>query len=225
MIKQQSVRVRVWDVPTRLFHWTLVVLFGFSWFSGEQGNEWLRWHFLSGYAILTLVLFRISWGVLGSTYSRFRHFVRGPRAVVHHLRSLVGAAEEGDYGHNPAGAWMIVAMLVLLLIQAGTGLFADDDIFTQGPLGDLVSADTRHWFTMIHSVNVSVILVLVGLHIAAMLVYLALRRENLIATMVTGYKAMARPDPTGPRFVHPGLAVLLLAVAGLAVWGIVRIGG
>jgi cytochrome b len=138
---------------------------------------------------------------------------------------LVGAAEEGDYGHNPAGAWMIVAMLVLLLIQAGTGLFADDDIFTQGPLGDLVSADTRHWFTMIHSVNVSVILVLVGLHIAAMLVYLALRRENLIATMVTGYKAMARPDPTGPRFVHPGLAVLLLAVAGLAVWGIVRIGG
>ncbi|HWK45114.1 MAG TPA: cytochrome b/b6 domain-containing protein [Stellaceae bacterium] len=225
MARFGAVRVKVWDGPTRLFHWLLVLLLGFSWYSGSQGNDWLPWHFLSGYAILTLLLFRIAWGLVGSTYSRFTHFLKGPGAALHHLRGLVGRGPMTDYGHNPLGAYMIVIMLAVLLVQVGTGLFADDDIATEGPLGELVSSHTRSLLTTIHSVNFNIILILSGLHVAAVLYYLFVRRENLIVGMLRGYKTLPQPDPVPPRFVPVWRAAAILSLAALVVWAIVRLGG
>src|SRR6185369_9982431 len=99
--------VSVWDLPVRLFHWLIVILFAFSWWSGEQGHEWLPFHFWSGYAILTLVLFRIVWGFVGSGTARFSDFLKGPRAGLHHVGQLLRPGKTGDVGHNPLGGWMV----------------------------------------------------------------------------------------------------------------------
>ena len=215
----ETVRVRIWDLPVRLFHWTLVLLIAFSWFTGEQGSDWLPWHFLSGYAILTLLLFRLAWGFFGSTYARFAHFLRGPQAILAYLRRP-GTV----FGHNPVGGLMILALLVLLFVQVGTGLFADDDIMTQGPFGGWVSGRTRELLTTIHRINVNVILALIAVHVLAAFYYLTMKRENLIGAMIRGWRAMPARDPAAVRFAPPLLALALLAAAALAVWGLVYLG-
>src|SRR5438067_2364360 len=116
---------RVWDLPVRLFHWVLVALVVFSFTTGKLGGNWLRWHMYSGYLILTLVLFRIAWGVIGSDTARFAGFIRGPSHVVRYARSLLGGPPQFHAGHNPLGGLMVVLMLALLLLQASTGLFVD----------------------------------------------------------------------------------------------------
>jgi len=131
-----AARIRVWDAPVRLFHWALAALAVFSFVSGKLGGAWLDWHMRSGYAILTLLLFRLAWGVVGSHTARFASFVRGPASVRTYLRER-GA--RGMPGHNPLGGWSVVAMLASLLVQAASGLFADDEIATRGPLAVKVS--------------------------------------------------------------------------------------
>ncbi|MGE0151796.1 MAG: cytochrome b/b6 domain-containing protein [Reyranellaceae bacterium] len=216
--------VRVWDLPTRLFHWALVVLVAFSWWSGE--NERFEWHFWSGYAILTLLIFRIVWGFVGSSTARFADFVRGPLAGLAHLRELLGRHEMRDVGHNAIGGWMVVALILALLVQAVTGLFADDAILTVGPLGELVSSGTREWLTDIHELLIKIILVMIGLHVLAVLSYLVLRRINLIGPMFTGRKALpADLAAQPPKMASSLLALAVLIVSGLIVWGIVSLGG
>src|SRR5512134_348932 len=119
--------VRVWDLPVRLFHWLLVVLVVFSYTTGKLGGNSLQWHFRSGYCILALVLFRIAWGLFGSQTARFSDFIHGPKRVFSYARSLARGASMFHAGHNPMGGLMVVLMLVLLLVQATTGLFVDDD--------------------------------------------------------------------------------------------------
>lgn len=216
--------IRVWDLPTRLFHWLLVVLFAFSWWSGEQGGAWLDWHFLSGYAILTLLLFRIAWGFLGSSTSRFADFLKGPRAALHHLREALGPRAPQDVGHNPLGGWMIAVLLVLLLVQTGTGLFAEDRELNGGPLSLLVADRVSRLFTAIHSINVNLLLALVGLHVLAVLIYLFARRQNLIRPMVTGRKQLGLAEGNEPRLVSPWRALALLIAAAAIVYGIVHLG-
>jgi cytochrome b len=128
--------VQVWDLPVRLFHWLLVVLLVVSFTTGKLGGNWLAWHFRSGYCILALVLFRIIWGVAGSQTARFSDFIKGPEGVFTYARSLIRGAGMFHAGHNPMGGLMIVLMLVLLLVQATTGLFVDDDNGTRAPLAD-----------------------------------------------------------------------------------------
>jgi cytochrome b len=216
--------VLVWDVPTRLFHWVLVLLIATSWTTGELGGDyWLQYHFWSGYTILTLVLFRIAWGVVGSTHARFAAFVRGVPSALHHLRELLKPGPTSDVGHNAIGGWMIVVMLVVLLVQTGTGLFADDDIVTTGPLGDLVSSSTRARLTTIHKYNVDVILVLAGIHVAAVLGYWILKRQNLIGAMITGRKHGLPAGAVGCVRVHPARAAAALLGAAAIVAAIVRL--
>ena len=129
-------RIRVWDLPVRLFHWTLVILMATSYFSGRAGGDWMKFHFWSGYAILTLLLFRIAWGFVGSTTARFSDFVKGPSAAFRHLAELAGADRPRDAGHNPLGGAMVVVLIFAVLAQVVAGLFsADTDIgMVNGPL-------------------------------------------------------------------------------------------
>src|SRR5689334_4691000 len=124
-------RVRVWDAPVRLFHWALAILVVFSYVTGKLGHSWMSWHLKSGYAILALLLFRLAWGFAGSATARFPRFVRSPAIALEYGRGLLRGTPARVTGHNPLGGWMVLALLAILLLQAATGLFADDDIATQ----------------------------------------------------------------------------------------------
>ncbi|MGM0411704.1 MAG: cytochrome b/b6 domain-containing protein [Pseudomonadota bacterium] len=204
-------RVKVWDLPVRLFHWLLVAAFALSWYSGEQGLEWVNIHVWSGYTIITLVGFRVLWGLAGSETARFSGFLQGPRAVLTYLRGWL-RGEGHTLGHNPAGGWMVLVMLVLLLAQGLTGLFATDDIFFDGPLGGWVGSSTQSWLTGWHKTIFDMLLVLVALHIVAIVVYRLVRREDLVRPMITGYKREEARQPAMAPLVRA--AVLLALVAG-----------
>jgi cytochrome b len=204
--------VRIWDLPTRLFHWSLVLLVVFSVTTAKIGGNWINWHLRSGYAVLTLIVFRLLWGFAGSRYALFAQFVRGPRATLAYLRG-VGPVSAG---HNPLGAWSVLAMLTALLVQAVTGLFANDEIATEGPLSKLVSGATASWMTRIHSFNEKLIYALVALHVAAIAYYFFVKRENLVGPMLTGDKRAIDAEPAqDDARVRARAALLALLAASL----------
>lgn len=219
---QSPSTITVWDLPTRLFHWILVALVIAQWWTADSFDT-MHYHLWGGYAVLVLVLFRLVWGFVGSDTARFRDFVRGPGTALAYIKALPRGDAPRYLGHNPLGGWSIVAMLVLLLVQAGTGLFANDDIFIEGPLYSWVSKGTSDWLTTIHRLNFDLLLILIAIHLAAVLFYLLVKRENLIHPMLSGCKhlppASAVPQP---RMVSPwrGLVVLAVASAGVGwlVW-------
>ena len=224
--------IRIWDLPVRLFHWTLVVLMAVSYFSGQTGGAWMKLHFWSGYAILALLLFRIAWGFVGSTTARFSHFVKGPLAAIEHLKELAGADRPRDVGHNPLGGAMVVALLLGVLLQVVAGLFAADTDtgIVSGPLATLLSDKWIERATAFHHFWINVLLLMVALHVLAALVYLAWKRQNLIGAMFTGHKRLddvvAPGKPKPALYFAPGrLALSLLAVAVALVYFIVRLGG
>ena len=181
--------VLVWDLPTRIFHWLLVALVAFSFYTGKTGGTLMQYHEWSGVAILVLVFFRVCWGFLGGAHARFTGFLKGPREVWRYATGLFGRDYQPHLGHNPMGGWSIVAMLAALLVQAGTGLFANDDIFTEGPLYAWVSKETSDWLTGIHHLNQNILLGLVALHLGAIVFHFVVKRENLVTPMLTGRKA------------------------------------
>jgi len=209
------VRARLWDGPTRLIHWGLVVLLGFSWWSAETGKmEWHRW---SGYAVLGLVVFRIVWGFVGSGSARFSSFVRGPKAISAYVASLPHRAASDVPGHNPLGALSVLAILALLVIQVVTGLFAVDiDAIESGPLSDRVSFDRGRAFAEWHELSFTGLQILVLLHVAAVLFYLLYKRANLIEPMITGRRTFAQ-DP-GLKFAPLWLAAVVAALALAFAW-------
>lgn len=213
-------RVAVWDLPTRLFHWLLVIFVLISYSTAKLGGNAMPYHLISGYGILALLLFRVAWGFVGSRPSRFSSFVRGPATVFRHAAGLMSRRSPGYLGHNPLGGWSVMAMLLVLLIQAATGLFANDDIFTEGPMAVHVSKAASDWLTRIHRLNSDVIVMLVSLHVAAVVFYLLVKRENLITPMITGIKWWAgRSDPVGGNLLSAAGLGLLCA---LAVYMLVR---
>ncbi len=214
--------VKVWDLPTRLFHWTLVALMIAQWLTAQSSGA-MDYHLWGGYAVLTLVLFRLIWGVVGSETARFGAFVRVPGAALDYVKALLRGETPLYLGHNPMGGWSIVAMLVLLLIQAGTGLFANDDILIEGPLYSWVSKGVSDWLTTIHKLNFNLLLAVIAVHISAVLFYLLVKRENLIHPMLSGRKHLSSEQiDAAPRMVSPWLGLAALAVASLAVWLLVR---
>jgi cytochrome b len=212
--------VRVWDLPTRLFHWALVALVTASFVTGKIGGNAMTWHLYTGYAILALVAFRIVWGFIGGRESRFATFVKGPGAVLRYARTLADRAAPRHAGHNPLGGWSVVLMLAALGTQAVTGLFASDDIFVEGPLAAKVSGATVTLATRIHNWNEWVLIALVALHVAAILFYALFKRENLVRPMVTGRKALDGPAHDTPN--RAGLAGAVLAIAGACVYWLVK---
>lgn len=186
-------QVKVWDLPTRLFHWLLFVLVVGAIITENLGGYAMEWHGRIGLAILGLVSFRISWGFVGSTYARFNHFLRGPKSIHAYLRG-----EWQGLGHNPLGAWSVLTLLLLLLTQVGTGLFANDDIAFNGPLYDLVGKDLSNRLRGLHALNAYLLMSLISLHILAILYYRKVKRQNLVTPMLTGWiEAEGEPSRGG----------------------------
>jgi cytochrome b len=214
-------KIKVWDLPTRLFHWTIVVLVGVSWGTAELG--WMNIHQWSGITVLTLIIFRVAWGFLGSTTSRFSNFVRSPQAAIDYLKVSLKSENKLYAGHNPLGAWAVIALLLLLAFQASTGLFAHDDILFKGPLAYMVSKGVSSFLTEVHELTFDLIIVVAGGHIAAVFFYLLVKRQNLIRPMVTGDKDEDQVPPgTNLRFESTAFAIILLALSAALVWWIIK---
>lgn len=223
----QGVAVRVWDLPTRLFHWVLLACVVGLFITGYTGGNALEWHFRFGYTVFTLVLFRLVWGVVGGRWSRFTSFVRGPAAVLRYLRGEAREGEHLDVGHNPLGAFSVLAMLAVLAAQVATGLVADDDIATVGPLNVLVSGAVASQATSYHKdIGQWLLVTLVVLHVAAILFYKIARNKALVPAMLHGDKALAPGVPAsadgwGQRALG---AVVIAAAAGVVAW-VISLGG
>jgi cytochrome b len=180
--------VLVWDLPTRLFHWLLVALVAVSFASGKIGGNAMLYHERCGEVILALLMFRVVWGFIGSSPSRFRTFLAGPATVLRYALTVFRREPDHHMSHNPLGGWSVMAMLLAMFIQAGTGLFANDDIATTGPLYKWVSKAASDRLTSIHHLNHDVIIIIIAVHVAAVLFHLIYKKENLILPMITGIK-------------------------------------
>lgn len=212
----------VWDLPTRAFHWTLVACVAGSWMTHELGTQWFEWHERLGYATLVLVCFRIAWGFVGPRHARFSSFLRGPAAVADYARGLGRRDGLTTPGHNPLGGLAVIAMLGLLLFQGTTGLFANDEILSTGPLYGYVADETSDRLTGLHKKNFDLLLVLLGLHLAAVLFYLLWKRVDLVRPMFTGRKPVGQMQaPEGITGQRPWLAMALVAVFAGALWWVV----
>jgi len=195
-----SVMIRIWDLPVRLFHWTLVAAVAMMWVSAEC--EWFTIHLWLGQGVLALMVFRLIWGVVGSRTARFASFVKAPREAIAHLAELRAALRGGagpapHLGHNPAGAYMVLVLLALVLTQAVSGLFASDDILVEGPLNRLVPAVIADLATLVHSLVFDLIVVAVVLHVCAIGVYRWLLGQDLVRPMISG--RMAFPAHAVPQ--------------------------
>ncbi len=211
--------MKVWDLPVRLFHWGIVLLILAAWVTQEY--NWMDWHVRIGCTILTLLVFRIVWGFVGSDTARFGRFLRSPLAALRHLARLHRREADAEIGHNAAGGWMVMLMLALIAVQAGTGLFSNDDGDTEGPLMHLVSKDRSDWLSHIHVLNFKLLEAAILLHVLAIGLYGVLKRQNLLRPMLTGTKLMPN-GASAPRLVRPIWGLLTLAVAACAVAWVVR---
>lgn len=173
----------IWDVPTRLFHWGLVGAVATSLIAGEFG--YMDIHVISGHVVLALIVFRLGWGVFGGKHARFSDFIKGPKTVLAYAKRLVSGDAPAHRGHNPMGALSVVGVLVVLVVQVTTGLFANDDIFTEGPLAAEVSKSTSDYLTYIHYQSGYVLYGLIGLHLGAVLFY-TIKGHPIIVAMVSG---------------------------------------
>ena len=165
-IEQQ--KIKVWDFPTRFFHWAMVSLVGGLWWTAEIGE--MQWHQILAYLLMTLIIFRLIWGFIGSDTAKFTHFFVAPKKVIAYAKAQ---PKPKSIGHNPLGGYMVILLLSIIMLQLISGLFATDDIFTEGPLMHLVSSDTAGWLTWLHKTNFNIILAMAAIHIIAVVVHVA----------------------------------------------------
>lgn len=229
------VNIRIWDLPTRLFHWLLAACVIALVITGQIGGSAMVWHFRLGYAVLTLVLFRLLWGFVGGHWSRWSQLALSPAQVLAYVR---GHSVQHWLGHNPLGSWSVLLMLAWLLLQVGTGLVSDDEIANAGPLTALVSGSTVSLATAWHKGPGKLLLiVLVLTHVAAIAWYSLRRSQSLVPAMVHGDKTLPTAPP-GDRSgnqsgyvtsrdtaVQRVLALVLLLVCALAVRWLIGLGG
>lgn len=215
--------MRVWDGATRLFHWSIVLLVIVSYASisladGPGATLWMRIHYVSGETMLALLLFRLIWGVIGSETSRFSRFMRSPLAALRHLGDIRKREPDTEIGHNAAGGWMVVIVLLVLAAQVGTGLFAHDDANNAGPLAQFAAKATSDMLSGWHGIIFNVLAALIAVHVLAVIAYAVLKGQNLVRPMITGKKRL--PAATrAPRMVSPLLAfAVLLVSAAVAVF-------
>lgn len=187
-------RIRIWDLPTRVFHVLLALSVAGLVVTGEVGGDAMQLHFKLGYLVLTLVLFRVVWGLVGGHWSRFINFVPTPARLLHYIRALRQKQAMHSVGHNPLGALSVMGMLSILLIQVVSGFMSDDEIANSGPWTSLVPADWVSMATEYHSdIGKVLLILLVGLHVATVLYYKRVKGDDLITPMVTGDKVFSEP--------------------------------
>lgn len=217
----EHVKIKVWDLPTRIFHWGMVFLLALLWWSADAGE--MQWHQIFAYSLLILIGFRILWGLIGSDTARFSHFVHHPKVVLDYLRSIRTKGMSVVLGHNPIGGYMVIALIGIISLQLVTGLFATDDIFTEGPLYSYVSSDTSGFLTWLHKTNFNLILLLSAIHILAVIIH-AMKGDKLVGAMVSGYKkvskvAFSSSAKSELRFKSEWLALVLFTVCAAVVFG------
>lgn len=218
-------KVRVWDLPLRLFHWVLALLLVAAVVTQNIGGNAMEWHFRIGYAVLTLIAFRILWGVLGPRYARFSSFIYGPSSILGYVRGKERGTQATRLGHNPLGGLSVLAMLGVVLIQAVSGLFANDDIAYDGPLVKFISKELSDRMTWFHAdINAIVIYVLVALHLLAIAFYGIVKRRNLVKPMITGDQEIESAAPeANDSWTMRLWALVLLAVCAGAVYYVVTL--
>jgi len=225
--KRNPSTVRVWDLPTRLFHWVLALTIVGSVVSAKIGGNAMVWHFRFGYLVFALIAFRVLWGLVGGRWSRFSSFIYGPGTVLRYLRGQSRAGEHHDVGHNPLGSFSVFALLAFLALQVATGLVADDEIANIGPLNRFVSGalagQATHWHK---DYGQWILLALVALHIAAILYYLLGKKQNLVRPMIVGDKTLPAGTPAALDNAMTRLLALVLAAlcAGGVAW-VASLGG
>ncbi len=219
-------RVRVWDLPTRIFHWLLVLLVVTSIVTGRLEGGAMAWHLRSGYAIFTLLLFRFTWGFVGGRWSRFNTFLHAPSTALRYLRGKTHPHENYGVGHNPLGGWSVLILLGILAAQVATGLVADDEISTNGPLSKYVSSATSSMGTHWHkSFGQWTIIVLALLHVGAVSFYWLRLHQNLVAPMLHGDKLLAHDVPDAIETVRSRvIAFALVIVSATLVAAVVSFG-
>ncbi len=210
-----STRRRLWDLPTRLFHWLLVLAVVGAVITGQLGGNLIVWHGRLGLLIAGLLAFRLVWGFIGSTYARFGQFIPTPAKI----RAYLAGKWQG-MGHNPLGALSVFALLGLLTAQVSTGLLANDDIAFVGPLYDLIDKELSNQLTSLHHKIGDLLIILIGLHVAAIMFYAHVKKQNLVKPMVTGWHEgeMAGETPGEPARGGGWLAfvlALLIALGGV----------
>lgn len=210
-VSRPADKALVWDLPVRLFHWSLVALVVAAFISAKVGGNAMLWHGRIGLAILGLLVFRIVWGVTGSTYARFSQFVRGPGAIRAYLRG-----EWQGLGHNPLGALSVLALLGVLMLQAASGLFANDDIAFEGYLVALVGSEISGQITSIHHLLEKVLMLLVAAHIGAIVFYVRAKKHDLVKPMITGWAA-GKPCQSAQGGSAKAFLIAAL-IAGAVVW-------
>lgn len=188
--RELSTIVKVWDLPTRIFHWSLALCVTALVVSAEIGGEAMTWHFRLGYCVLSLLLFRVIWGFIGGKWSRFSSFIFPFKTVIRYAKGE--RSPDQEIGHNPLGSWSVFALLVFLFMQVSAGLFSDDEIANSGPLVKFASATLVNYATFFHtSIGKLIIFGLVGLHIGAIAHHYFYRKENLVKPMIDGFKSTA----------------------------------
>jgi cytochrome b len=211
-------RVRVWDLPTRVFHWVLALTVIGSVTSAKIGGNAMVWHFRFGYLVLTLLAFRLLWGLVGGRWSRFGSFVYAPATVLRYLRGASRADEHHDVGHTPLGSLSVFALLGFLALQVATGLMADDEIASVGPLNRFVSDAVAGQATGWHkNYGQWIVIALVALHVLAVLYYLFMRKNNLLRPMIVGDKVL--PAHTPPAVDNLATRLLALVLVALCAAG------
>jgi cytochrome b len=219
--------MQVWDLPTRLFHWLLVATVLVSYASvtladGAYAGTLMKVHVWSGETALGLLIFRLIWGVIGSETARFSHFLRHPRHAVRHLAKLREQGPDTQIGHNEAGGWMVVALLALLTVQVGSGLFSNDDGNTEGPLAQFVSKQTSDLLSDLHGLNFNFLIAAVAVHVIAIALYVRIKGHNLVLPMISGKKRL--PAATrAPRIASTLLAVLAAAASAAITLAVARL--
>jgi len=223
---QTSHKVRVWDLPTRVFHWVLAFAVIGSVATAKIGGNAMLWHFRIGYLVLTLLAFRLLWGLVGGRWSRFASFVYSPSTLLRYLRGAHRPDEHLDVGHNPLGAGSVFALLAILAAQVGTGLIADDEIANAGPLVKFVSSATSSLATGWHkNFGQWIIIGLVVLHLSAIAFYRFRRGRDLVGPMLSGDKLLAHHAPSSDDGVGMrGAALTLAALCAALVGWIVSLG-
>lgn len=215
--------VRVWDGFIRSYHWVLVLLLVGLWLTGGNIN-YIDWHKNLGLVVIALLISRLMWGIVGSHSARFSRFVSTPWAGLRYLRDEIRQTAREPLGHNPAGAWMILLLLALVMLQALSGLFTNDDLFFMGPLASWVDYDTQRALTRFHRNHFDWLLVAVVVHVVVIFIYL-MRGKDLLTPMFSGNKKVASkptaqgPVQTPPKIVHGGIGIVIFLVnLGWVFW-------
>ena len=218
-MRQLHLPMRIWDLPVRLFHWTLVILLATSWLSAEM--LWMRVHMWTGLTVMALLLFRLIWGFIGSDTARFTRFLRSPAQAIRHLMEMTKREPDHEIGHNAAGGWMVLGLLALLALQVTTGLGAQDEGVVEGPLALTLGKDTSDWLTRLHHLNFKLIQIAVLLHVLAVIAYRVLKGQDLLTPMITGKKRLPG-TARAPAMMHPVLGLAVFVLCALAVFVFTR---